>query len=486
MAHTQAVSEGGLLYASRARVQFKPGVGVLISDFVALVFAFLLSTLTNEIIQTQFFGLRPGEFYTPFLKERGAVILLLSFALLACFAHKRHYTSRQPYWTEVKHIVLGVVAVAMVDGWFQFALKIQPSRLWQFQLWFYAAILILCCRSLVKRLLTLAGLWQLRTIIIGTPKGVDDLRQFARTEQYLGYVIDRVFPIGKPQENGQALLAQLQSTVASGRISHALIDCDRISPQLLEQIVYALDLAGVTYCLMPPLRSMPLLGLEVQHFMGQDFILLCNHRRSMGRQYSQIGKRCFDVIAASLALIVCLALFIVLALLVKLDGGPALHASPRLGRKGSVFSALKFRTMRLGADRALEEILANDPALEREWKSSFKLRNDPRVTWIGKFLRKTSLDELPQLTNVIRGEMSLVGPRPLLLDETQNYGRWLDLYARSRPGITGMWQVSGRDDLAYERRIELNNWYIRNWSFWHDLVILLKTVVVVAGRRGTS
>jgi Undecaprenyl-phosphate galactose phosphotransferase WbaP len=486
MIPTQAAVNEESAYRPCARVQFKPGLGLLTSDFMALVLAFVLSTLTNEIVQTELFELRPGEFYTPFLKERAAVILLLSFALLACFAHKRHYISRQPYWREVKHILLGLLAVAMVDGWLQFAFKVQPSRLWQFQLWFYAAILILCGRSLVRWLLTLAGLWQLRTIVIGTPKGVDDLRRFARTEQHLGYVIDGVLSTAKSQENEHALLAQLRYMVAGGRMSHALIDCDGMSPQLLEQIVYALDLAGVTYCVMPPLRSMPLLGLEVQHFMGQDFILLHNRSSLLGRQCLQISKRCFDVIAASLALLVCLAPFVVLGLLVKRDGGPAFHASPRLGRKGSVFLALKFRTMRLGADRALEEILGNDPALEREWKSGFKLRNDPRITWIGKFLRKTSLDELPQLTNVIRGEMSLVGPRPLLLDETRSYGRWLELYATSRPGITGMWQVSGRNELAYERRIELNNWYIRNWSFWHDLVIILKTVKVVAGRRGAS
>jgi undecaprenyl-phosphate galactose phosphotransferase len=175
-----------------------------------------------------------------------------------------------------------------------------------------------------------------------------------------------------------------------------------------------------------------------------------------------------------------------IALLVKLDGGPAFYASSRLGRDGSQFRAFKIRTMQQGAERVLQEMIANDPALEIEWKRNFKLKNDPRITWIGKFLRKTSLDELPQLINVLRGQMSLVGPRPLLLHEIGKYGPWLELYAKSLPGITGIWQVSGRNDLAYERRIELNNWYVRNWSLWHDLVILLKTVQVVIRRQSAS
>jgi lipopolysaccharide/colanic/teichoic acid biosynthesis glycosyltransferase len=172
--------------------------------------------------------------------------------------------------------------------------------------------------------------------------------------------------------------------------------------------------------------------------------------------------------------------------LVRLDGGSVLYRSPRVGQGGSIFWAYKFRTMVPDADRYLRRLLAEDAKVRAEWEAKFKLKDDPRITWIGRYLRKSSLDELPQLLNVLRGEMSLVGPRPMLVDEVTHYGRWFDLYTKVVPGITGIWQVSGRDRLDYEGRINLNNWYIRNWSVWHDFVILLRTIVTVARRSSAS
>ena len=482
MLHAQAAADVSVGPA-RARVRFAPGLALAIADAWALALALLLATSINELIQTRLHRLDPGEFYTPHLDERIATVSFLTVCILVWFAHTRHYASRRPYWTEVRQVVLGLFVAAMVDGWIQFALKVQPSRLWQFQLWLYAALLILCGRALVRWVLARAGQWQLRTVVIGTNEGVGELCRFAESERYLGYVVEATLVSSGAQDS---LLSQLQRRISAGRIAHALIDCHGMPPRLLEQIVGVLDLARVSYCLMPPLRSMPLLDLEVQNFIGHDFILLHSHRYPIDRRRCRTSKRCFDIVVAGLALLCVLPLLAVIALLVKLDGGPAFYASSRLGRDSSVFRALKFRTMRQGAERILQEIIAKDPALEMEWKSNFKLKNDPRITWIGEFLRETSLDELPQLVNVLRGEMSLVGPRPLLLDEMESYGPWLELYAKSLPGITGIWQVSGRDDLAYERRIELNNWYVRNWSLWHDLVILLKTAEAVARRRNAS
>ena len=142
--------------------------------------------------------------------------------------------------------------------------------------------------------------------------------------------------------------------------------------------------------------------------------------------------------------------------------------------------------MRPGAEHMLPELLSQDPAVRAEWEANYKLKDDPRVTRLGGFLRRTSLDELPQLFNVLRGEMSLVGPRPRLLEEVPHHECGLHLYTSVLPGITGIWQVSGRGDVEYARRLQLNNWYVHNWSLWHDVVILLKTIVAVARRRGAS
>jgi undecaprenyl-phosphate galactose phosphotransferase len=145
---------------------------------------------------------------------------------------------------------------------------------------------------------------------------------------------------------------------------------------------------------------------------------------------------------------------------------------------------MKFRTMHVDADALLADILARDPAAASEWEASQKLKDDPRITPIGQVLRRTSLDELPQLINVLRGEMSLVGPRPIVAAEVRFYGRHIADYYQARPGITGLWQVSGRSDTSYPRRVELDVWYVRNWVLWHDIAILLKTVPAVLFRRG--
>ncbi|HGU1916798.1 TPA: sugar transferase, partial [Escherichia coli] len=144
----------------------------------------------------------------------------------------------------------------------------------------------------------------------------------------------------------------------------------------------------------------------------------------------------------------------------------------------------KFRSMVTNSKEVLENLLLNDPVSKMEWDATFKLKNDPRVTKIGAFLRRTSLDELPQLFNVLKGEMSLVGPRPIIDEELERYNDEVEYYLLSKPGMTGLWQVSGRSDVDYETRVYLDTWYVKNWSMWNDLVILFKTVNVVLRRDG--
>ena len=155
-----------------------------------------------------------------------------------------------------------------------------------------------------------------------------------------------------------------------------------------------------------------------------------------------------------------------------------------MGEKGREFQCRKFRTMHVDSDAILKQVLENDPLRAAEWARDQKLRNDPRVTAIGEFLRKTSLDELPQLLNVIRGEMSLVGPRPVTYAEVLRYGEDAEYYLAAKPGITGLWQVSGRNETTYMRRVELDAWYVKNWSLWQDIAIMFKTFPAVLLRRG--
>lgn len=211
-------------------------------------------------------------------------------------------------------------------------------------------------------------------------------------------------------------------------------------------------------------------------------------KRSNGSRSSRIsllGKRGFDLVAASLLTILGLPLIALVATMVALDGGPVLYRSERVGKNNVIFYCFKFRTMMPEADRCIDEYLYYHPAARTQWLHDRKLSFDPRVSFLGGILRRSSLDELPQLINVIRGEMSLVGPRPVTRSELDDYYRSsADLYSRVRPGMTGLWQVSGRNDVGYARRVALDERYVREWSFILDIRILCATPLAVFSKRG--
>jgi undecaprenyl-phosphate galactose phosphotransferase len=191
-----------------------------------------------------------------------------------------------------------------------------------------------------------------------------------------------------------------------------------------------------------------------------------------------------DILVAVLALLFLSPLLLAIAVFVKADGGPVFYAQTRVGRDGRHFRCWKFRTMAVGAEQRLQQLLAADPAAAEEWARTQKLTADPRVTGIGAVLRRTSLDELPQLLNVLHGDMSLVGPRPIVDAEVERYAEAIASYCAVRPGLTGLWQVSGRSETSYARRVQLDIRYVKTWSLLQDLSILLRTIPAVLLRRG--
>lgn len=197
-----------------------------------------------------------------------------------------------------------------------------------------------------------------------------------------------------------------------------------------------------------------------------------------------VGKRVIDLCGAVVLALVFCPLMIAIALLLYLEGGPVIYRHRRIGCGGRVFDCLKFRTMIPNAEQILQDLLEQRPELKAEWIRDHKLRDDPRVTSLGRFLRRTSLDELPQLWNVIRGDMSLVGPRPIVREELIRYGRNLPIYLSAKPGITGLWQVTGRNDTSYRRRVATDVYYLRKQNLFLDFYILLKTTHVIVGRAG--
>ncbi len=252
---------------------------------------------------------------------------------------------------------------------------------------------------------------------------------------------------------------------------HSALASFNSAANVFSNVIVVPDLAGFSSLWVEARDLNGLLGLQI-------------HQRLLAIG-SRTIKRAVDLGVVLAGSVVALPIAIIIAAAVKLTSrGPVLYRQTRLGRDGQSFAAWKFRSMVDNANAALEACLSRDAGLRREWQQFQKLRDDPRITSVGRFLRRTSLDELPQLWNVFLGEMSLVGPRPILQEEIPRYGESYVLYKKVSPGLTGLWQVSGRNRLSYEERVNLDLYYIRNWSPWLDLYILARTVSAVLFARG--
>ncbi|TDT52011.1 Undecaprenyl-phosphate galactose phosphotransferase WbaP/exopolysaccharide biosynthesis polyprenyl glycosylphosphotransferase [Fonticella tunisiensis] len=200
------------------------------------------------------------------------------------------------------------------------------------------------------------------------------------------------------------------------------------------------------------------------------------------RIFYDICKRILDFISALAGIIILSPLFLIIMIVVKLDSpGPAIFGHKRLGKNGKIFKCYKFRSMYQNAEEMLKNLT---PEQKKEFEENFKLKNDPRITKVGSFLRKTSLDELPQLFNILIGDMSVVGPRPIVEKELEKYGKYADKFLSVKPGLTGFWQANGRSETTYEERVQLDMYYIDNRSLWLDFKIICKTIIAVINKEG--
>ncbi|NER21010.1 MAG: sugar transferase [Symploca sp. SIO1B1] len=208
---------------------------------------------------------------------------------------------------------------------------------------------------------------------------------------------------------------------------------------------------------------------------------------SRHRLDGELAKRLFDVLFSLSILILFCPVYLLLVILIAINSpGPIFYIQERVGKDYKRFGCIKFRTMVTNADEMLSDMMADSPALREEFEDNFKLKQDPRITRIGKFLRYTSLDEFPQFWNVLKGDMSVVGPRPLVPEELPKYGRYMDKVLTIRPGITGLWQVSGRNDIPYQRRVQIDVYYVNFKNFWMDIWLIVKTIGVMIFPRGNG
>jgi len=453
-----------------------PGALLAAGDALACVVAFAAATALFFAAIGRM-GVMPPD-AGELLLRRSAHFAVFVPPMLFWFASQGHYRRGLPFWTEVRQVGLAALAFALLDGFSQYASHSLYSRPWLIAGWGTTALFLVAGRIGLKHAMLRAGVWAMPTVIVGTGRTAREAAAALNSERLLGYRVvgHAEMPDGGPPPRADDLLA---GTVPR----FVVLALDAAELARAEPLIGELHRRGVSFAVVPPLTGLSVLNLQAQGFFSHDTVLL-TAPNNLARTHARVMKRTFDV-AASAALLLFLApLFALLALLVRRDGGPVLYGQRRIGRGGRTIVCLKFRTMVVDADAVLAEVLARDPAARAEWEKDHKLKDDPRVTPVGRVLRATSLDELPQLWNVLTGEMSLVGPRPIVAAEIPKFGDDIAFYYEVDPGITGLWQVSGRNELDYDRRVRLNTWYVRNWSLWHDVAILLKTVRVVLARDG--
>jgi Undecaprenyl-phosphate galactose phosphotransferase WbaP len=325
------------------------------------------------------------------------------------------------------------------------------------------------------------GVWQRPTLIVGNGPNAHEAVAALNSEPALGFAVVEMVDATQASKAMSEKLRQWAMVPGAQFVLALEHGQNDLREDLLRRLAHwkAEDVSVV-----PAMRGVPLFGTDMSYFFSHEVAML-KLRNNLRYWPARLLKRVFDLLAALVLLVLGALPLLYVALRIRRDGGPAIFAHKRVGQTGKVFPCFKFRTMQVDAEERLREMLANDPAARAEWEREFKLRNDPRITPIGQFLRRTSLDELPQLFNVIRGEMSLVGPRPVIRAELARYGDDVDYFLMVRPGMTGLWQVSGRNDTSYDTRVYLDTWYVKNWSLWYDIAILFKTIRVVLKREGS-
>jgi Undecaprenyl-phosphate galactose phosphotransferase WbaP len=365
------------------------------------------------------------------------------------------------------------------------------SRLVYVFSWLLTILLVPVARHTVRKLCCRLPLWGIPTVIIGRRAAAEALLNGFRRNPHLG-----LRPVAVLEDETESDIAECvtPTPILRGRLTtaheisllyrdaYAVLAVQGAEVFQLSSIVSECAACYKKVLIVPEMSALNSLSIRARDLSG-SLILEVDHY--LIRRVPQLIKRGFDILCCGSLLLPLLPLLAITYLMVRYtSSGPAIYAHRRLGRHGKAFSVYKFRTMVMNAEAVLQEHLEQNPELRQEWERDHKLRRDPRVTSVGRWLRKTSLDELPQLWNVLRGEMTLVGPRPIVEHEVLKYGESYRQYCRVIPGITGLWQISGRNNTSYGDRVRLDEYYVRNWSVSLDLYVLFRTLKTVLRGEG--
>jgi undecaprenyl-phosphate galactose phosphotransferase len=402
------------------------------------------------------------------------------------------YTRQMQFWRVIAGIFKANLYAILTGVLLMYVVQIAgtTSRLYTGALWILAFFFIVLFRFIVKTVVTKLSLLNEPVLLMGAGKTAEILLEHITKEagisyRFIGYLEDNV-----PNVSVSANLPYLghfeeaESVIRKTGVQNVLVAAPGLSQLQIQNIIYDLQPLVRNISFIPDMGTLPLSTMDIESLID-GHVVMFRMRNNLKNKFNRSIKFVFDWTATLLGGIIITPVLILIALWIKTDSpGPVIFKQKRIGQNGKEFYCYKFRTMCVDAKEQLEELLETNPEAKQEWEEKFKLKHDPRVTKSGDFLRRTSLDELPQIFNVLKGEMSLVGPRPIIEEEIHYYGKYIEDYYMVRPGITGMWQTSGRSDTGYEERVQMDAWYVRNWDFWFDIVLLWRTMKVVIEQKG--
>lgn len=418
----------------------------------------------------------------------------LPLVFIFFFWYEDLYTKRLPLWEEIRQIwkasFLASLTLFAIISLGKLSASVSRTVIvltFLNSLWGMPIV-----RLIGKKIMLKAGFGKRKAIILGAGLTGELLLKSFSIEKNMGYEVigfldDDVSKSGKYIGGVKVLgkLDEIEKFLDKDKDIEVIIAIPGMLTEKMVELVNSLQQKVKKVSFIPDLFGIPFLEGDMNFFFNNQ-ILVLNVKNNLKNPVNRLFKKIFDICGSILILIILLPLILVVSIVIMLTSkGSAIYTHERIGFKGKKFKCYKFRTMYEEGDERLKNLLENNPDLKVEWEKTFKLKDDPRITKIGKFLRKTSLDELLQIFNVLKGEMSLVGPRPVLSEELDKYyGKYSDYYYEVYPGLTGLWQVSGRSSVDYKKRVSLDVWYVSNWSLWLDIVILIRTIKVVLRREG--
>ena len=446
----------------------------------------ILTSVYLSVRVTRYFG------QLAFISQAWCV--LLPILHVAAILMQDLYRGRRLFY-DVARKLFKATCYTMVAGLiFDFVLHfgtLPTSRLFVFTYWTLSLLGLLAGRYVMQRVLRRLGVWQNRVIIIGAGKTAEQfIRAFYGNYYIVGFIEDRKDKPLLKQYPWLGGFDDIERVLQANPVHEVIIAAPGLPRDRLVGIFYRVQPYVRKTSLIPDLFGIPIANVKTERSLD-DHLLVLKTTNSLQRRTNRCLKRAFDLVAGSIIAVCIAPILVATAIAIKLDSpGPVFYNAERIGknlrRRGMpTFTCYKFRSMYVNADEILRDYLAAHPEAAAEWREFQKLRgDDPRVTRVGRFIRKYSIDELPQIFNVLRGNMSLVGPRPYLPREREKIGDYYHVICMTTPGITGLWQVSGRNDIAFDGRLQLDAWYVRNWSLWQDITLLVRTIGVVLGQKG--